>query len=171
MNIRFVVSSAALALAAAGCGATAQHTQSTRVAGLECGGLANNETQVAELVSPDRVHGVEPIHFQRVYWSGPQNDHVIGAKLYVPAEANMSEAYLERVLSCHAAGATAAHPNDPLRVEGVRSVAVRAHGQRYEIAITGVDKRAGEEILQRAESLQGQVGVKQLASAKNRAAL
>jgi hypothetical protein len=171
MNIRFVVSSAAFALVAAGCGAAAQHTQSARVAGLECGGLADNEAQVAQLVSPDRVRGVEAVHYQRVYWSGPQNDHVIGAKLYVPAEPNMNEAYLERVLSCHAAGTTAANPNDPLRVEGVSSVDVRSQGQRYEIVITGVDKRAGEEILQRAESLQGQVGVKQLASAKNRAAL
>lgn len=168
MNIRVIVTSAGLALAAAGCGAAAQHSQTAHVAGVQCASLSDN--QAAQVLSPGRVQGVEAIHAQRVYAGGPQNDHVIGAKLFVPAEAGASEAYLERALSCHAASASAAHPNDPLRVDGVRSVAVRSAGQRYEIAITGVDKRAGEAILQRAQGLQSHVGVQQLAAAEGRAA-
>lgn len=78
----------------------------------------------------------------------------------------MHEAYLERVLNCHAAQGSGPSQlaNDPLRVPGVDRVAVNARGPLMRISVEGRDAKAGEAIWKSARSLHGQVSVEQLAA-------
>jgi hypothetical protein len=161
MNIKTIITAAGLALATSGCGAAA-HQQVSRGSELQCARVTDPVASQSLLSNAVRA---EPIHHQRVYAGGPQADHVVGAKLYVPAEAGQSEAYLERVMSCRLeSGQAGVQPNDPLGVEGVRHVAVRAAGSSFEVSIVGSDAQSGEAIWQRARALAGQVGVEQVAS-------
>lgn len=164
MNIKTLIPAAAFALAAAGCAGSTQH-QAGQTAALQCARVADASEQVTQSLFAGNVHSAEPVHFQRVYFGGPQADHVIGAKLSVPAEAGQTEAYLERAMACHlASGRASGHPNDPLAVDGVQRVEVRGSGSSFEVSIIGRDKQAGEAIWERAHALEAQIGVRQLAA-------
>jgi len=157
-----------LACAAAGCGASAQTRAHTQIAGANCSGLADADRQVAELYAPGNVEQVEPLYREEFRARAIQYRYVAGAKLYVPASRGMNEAYLERLLSCHAASSSDVHPNDPLQHARVKNVDVSTAGQRFVIAIEGRDRADGHEILNRARALHGQstsVEVRQLSSA------
>ena len=154
-----------LALAAAGCGASAQHARSTQLAGVQCAQLTDLDRQVANVYAPEKLSRVEPMYRTELITRAVQPRYVSGARLYVPAEQGMTEGYLTRVLTCHAASQAATHPNDPLRVANVRSIAVKPQGQRLVISIEGADRKAGKEIWQRASALRdpsSRIEVKQL---------
>jgi hypothetical protein len=146
---------AALVTLALGCGAATQPHTRGEVAGVRCDNLAGAERQVATLLAAENVQRVEPTYHEVFHRTGPQRMHVSGARIYVPGEPGLNEAYLARALSCHAASPAgiAARSNDPLRVEGVRAIAVEASGQSFAIAVTGVDRDAGAQIWQRAQAL------------------
>ena len=151
-----------------GCGAHASQASSAPVVAADCAGLGSADAELAAIYS-GAVRNVQPIHRKDFRARAIQLRYVAGASFDVPAPRSTTAAYLERALSCHAAGRTAGmeHPNDPLRVAGVHDVDVRAVGARLRISVTGADRSAGKAILQRAEALSegsGSVKVKQLAA-------
>lgn len=166
--IKLIVAAAALV----GCGAAAQPQTKLQVASARCADLSAQT--VSEVYGPDKILKVEPTYERRIVTRGTTLQYVSGAHLYVPAERGMNEAYLERVLSCHAASTAAAgdHPNDPLRVAGIQHVDVAAAGPTMRIAIKGTNAQAGKAIYQRSQAYrqpQGQVSVEQLSAAPSRA--
>lgn len=168
MRIETPIVMAALAVVFAGCaGAAAQQPRTELATAGQCSGLDDIDQQVAELYA-NKISKVEPIHRTQFVARAIQPRYVAGAQLTVPAERGMTAAYLERTLSCHAAARTdAAHPNDPLRVEGVEDIDVEARGPSFRIAVTGLDRAAGKAIWQRARALEAQntqVEVEQVAS-------
>jgi hypothetical protein len=152
--------------ALAGCGATAPQQARSEVAGVRCASLSDAQRQVSTLLAAQNVQRVEPTYHEVFHRSGPQRMYVSGARIYVPGEPGLNEAYLARALSCHAASpaGAAANASDPLRVDGVRSIAVQAFGQGFAISVTGVDRAAGAEIWQRADALSRAPRVEQLSS-------
>jgi hypothetical protein len=161
-----------------GCGATTSQAPVASASQTHaCSALTDLDSQVAALYAPSAVSKVEALYHQPELYETPRfavrayqpSRHVEGASLYVPAPANTSPAYLERALSCHAAGAGSAaqqqYGNDPLRIEGVKDVDVRAAGAMLRIDVRAQDRASGERVLQAARSLRGTVGVTQLASA------
>lgn len=160
---------AAMVLAGAACGASTQQASNTTVArGASCERVADLEQQVARVYNVAQVRDAQPLYTQRFLARAIQPREVAGAELYVNAEQGVTQAYLERVLTCHAAGSGAAHPNDPLRAQNVRDVDVRVQGHQYVIAVRGADRHAGEEIWQKSQALlqsRGQVEVQQLSAA------
>ena len=175
-NLRNLTIIAGLAVSVSACAAATQPRETARVSGLRCASLEGSERQVAELLRPGNVSKVEALQHEVNYYGDVQPLYIAGAKLYVPAEPGLSEAYLARALSCHAAQTASGvqHPNDPLRVAGVHRVDVRSSGQTFEIAIIGVDRDAGEAIWQRTQALRDastQIQVEQLGSAASSASL
>jgi hypothetical protein len=156
---------AVIALGAA-CGASTQQASSTVARGASCDRVENLDQQVAQVYDLARVRHAAPIYTQRFLARAIQPREVIGAELYVNAEAGVSQPYLERVLSCHAAGASAAHPNDPLRAQNIRDLDVRVQGHQFVISVMGADRNAGREIWQKARALTqpGSVEVQQLSA-------
>jgi hypothetical protein len=162
MTIKTMAVAAGLAAASMGC-ATAAHPQS-RASELQCAHVPDASQSASQALLSGSVYRAEPLHLERFYAGGPQADHVIGARLYVPATEH-NDTYLERAMACHvASGRAGGHASDPLGVDGVRSVQVRASGASLEVSIVGRDQQSGEAIWQRARSLAGQVGVQQVAS-------
>jgi hypothetical protein len=163
MRIRSAILALAVAATAAGC-ATTQQPRSV-AGGADCSGL--DGAALAGLYAPDKVRKVEPTYRQVFLARAIQPRYVSGARIYVPAEPGMHEAYLERALSCRAASLRSQHATDPLAVEGVTDIDVRAVGPTMRISIMGVDRSAGRAIWDRARALhrQGDVSVEQLAAA------
>jgi hypothetical protein len=167
MPTKATVIAATIATLAAGCAASHQQ-RGPQVAHASCAGLPADDT-VSRLYGPGSITRVEPIQRTEFLARAIQRKYVIGANLYVPAEPGMTAPYLERVLSCHAVSRSGAHPNDPLRAQGVADVDVDAAGPSLRITIMGNNRTAGAEILQRARALQGQQGdvsVQQLSAAE-----
>ena len=165
---RSTLTIAAAAAMLVGCGAASQPQSQLRVASARCDDLS--APAVAEVYAPKKVIKVEPTYERRIITRGTTLQYVSGANLYVPAQPGMNEAYLERVLSCHAAGAATAgdHPNDPLRVSGIEHVDVASAGPTMRIAIKGTNAQAGKAIYQRSQAYrqpQGAVSVEQLSAA------
>lgn len=159
---------AAVIVTGAACGAATQQASSTVARGASCNEMQNLNQEVAQVYDLARVRHAEPLYTQRFLARAIQPREVIGAELYVDAQAGVSQPYLERVLSCHAAGTSAAHPNDPLRGQNVRDVDVRVQGHHFVIAVQGADRNAGREIWQKAQALLqrgGNVEVQQLSAA------
>jgi len=158
---------AGLALAAGGCASMAQPQANTQIASTHCASLQDVDRKVADLAGAGQVARVEPVHRQQFFARALQPKYVAGAELYVPAQQGWSAPYLDRVLSCHAASQASTHPNDPLRVANLESIAVKASGSHFVVSILGKDPAAGKEIYQRAQALRdpaGQVDVRQLSA-------
>lgn len=154
-------------LAATGCAAT-QHPATTVAATASCERIADLEQQVARVYDADRVRHVAPVYRSKFLARAIQPRYIAGAELYLDAEPGVTQPYLQRMLSCHAAGDSAAHPNDPLRAANVEAVNVRVQGHRFVVAVTGADAQAGKQIWQRAEALRtpaARVEVQQLSAA------
>jgi hypothetical protein len=173
MNARRIGSSL-IAIALMGCGAAATQTPST-VSTHACSGVADLESQVAAVYAPSAVSKVEALYTQPGVYDETRfavrayrpSKHVEGASLLVPAPAQTSPAYLERALSCYAAGAGSSQPlaSDPLRVDGVTDIDVRAAGPALRIDIRAQGREAGERVLEAARAMQSNVGITQLAAA------
>lgn len=164
MKLNGILTAVSVAAALTGCGASVRQ-QPFHVAASSCAGLEGSRA-ATELYGNGKVTRVEPLRRQVFLARAIQPTLTYGAHLYVPAEASMHEAYLERVLTCHAARDSGADQlaNDPLRVPGVERVSVAAQGLLMRISVEGRDSRAGEAILKSARSLHGEVSVEQLAT-------
>lgn len=165
MNHRTTIVLAIAGAALAGCAANS--AQQTASMGTQCAALGDTSERVASLYE-NGITAVKPLHKKEFIARAIQPKYIAGAELYVTAEEGMNQAYLDRVLSCHAGASTlAAHPSDPLRVTGIERVDVSAAGGHYRIAITGRDRAAGKRIWQTAQQLDpgaGTVQVQQLAA-------
>lgn len=163
---------AAVVMTGAACGATTQQSASTVARGASCSQVENLDQQVAQVYDVARVKNAKPIYTQRFVARAIQPRELTGAELYIDAQPGVSQPYLERVLSCHAAGSSVAHPNDPLRASNVRDVDVRVQGSQFVVAVHGADKQSGREIWKKAKALLqggGNVEVQQLSAANTSA--
>jgi hypothetical protein len=161
---------AATILTGAACGASTQQAGATTVArGAACERVENLEQQVARVYNLAHVRDAQPLYTQRFLARAIQPREVIGAELYVDAQPGVNQPYLQRLLSCHAAASSTAHPNDPLRADNVRAVDVRVQGHHYVIAVTGANRRAGQQIWEKSQALLqsgSHVEVQQLSAAE-----
>jgi hypothetical protein len=170
MRTKNIMIGLGLAALASACGATAQRAP-VQVAGVQCNNLTDADRQVSDLYAAGNVENVQPLYRTLVRGRGITDRYVSGARLYVPAQANTSGAYLERVLSCHAAAAASVHPNDPLHAAAIKDVDVRAIGPRFAIDIEGIGRDDGKAILRTAKALHegaSNVEVRQLSEAPSR---
>ena len=154
------------ALMSAALCACATATQQPRMASTNCSGLQASET-VRSLYAPGNIQKVEPIQTTQFLARAIQPTYIAGANLYVAAQPGLHEAYVERVLSCHAAQGTAVNAHDPLLAQGVSDVDVSPAGSMLRISITGANRAAGKDIWRRARALQelrGEVSVEQLSA-------
>lgn len=168
MRQHMMIGALGLALAAGGCATAASPGAKTQLAGAQCSTLSNADQHIAALYAPGHVDRVEPVYRTQFFARSTVVRYVSGAKLYVPAQEGVTQAYLERVLTCHAASSASQHENDPLRVANVRDVDVASQGQRFVIQIEGADRASGKTIFERAQALHrpsGSVEVRQLSAA------
>jgi hypothetical protein len=113
-----------------------------------------DEVPIDEIYDPERIRYVAPLYRLHFVARAIQSRALAGAELYVDAAAGVSQAYLERVLSCHIADtASTAHPHDPLRGLAIQDVDVRTQGPYYVITVQGADRAAGRQIWAKAEAL------------------
>lgn len=166
MKLHATVLAVGLTSILGGCAASQSQAHS-QVAASSCAGLSDVDRHVAELYAPGQIERVEPLQRREFLARSIERSYVAGAKLYVPAQQGVSQPYLERVLSCHAAAQTSQHPNDPLRVTAIESIDVSTAGSRFVVSIAGANRSAGKEIWQRARALHdtsSQVEVRQLSA-------
>jgi hypothetical protein len=157
----------AAALGFAGCAtASQQQLASQNVVGARCEALPNVDQRVAQLLAAGNIAHVAPAYHTTPHFEGQKPAYVAGAEIYIPAEAGMSAAYLERTLSCFAASHSSALANDPFHVEGVRSITASSVGSSFRVEVRGADRSTGEEILKHAQALRGstRVEIRQLSS-------
>lgn len=155
-------------LGSAGCATTSQQIASNRVAGSRCEALSGLDQHVQHWLAASNIERIKPAYHEVLHFAGPKPTYVEGAEIYIPAEAGMNQAYLERAFSCYAASSSHALATDPLHSKGVRSVVAREAGQSFRVSILGVDREAGEEIWKRTQALRNagvRVEVRQLSSA------
>lgn len=155
MRTRSTLFAFGFALALAGCASAKPQARPSTLALSDCSNLG--EQTAAELYA-GKVTRVEPMYRQEFIARAVQPRYVAGAHLYVPAEPGVSRAYLERVLTCHAAKNAGSLSGDPFGVAGVVKVGVSEAGPAMRIAVVGEDRAAGKEIWQRAVALAEQKG-------------
>jgi hypothetical protein len=159
-------------LACASTPAAPQHASSTAA----CERLGDTDMALAAVYEPGNVTNAKKLQ-ERVFRARAiQPLQTVGAELHVPAQPALTQQYMERVLTCHAAAGRAAHPNDPLVPEHgrVASVTVRSMGDGFAVRILGEDPASGREIWRRAEAFTqpaDAVTVEQVASASFRPSL
>lgn len=170
---RFALFTAGVLFAAVGCATTTQQAATHRVTGTRCDAITNLDQRVHQLLAASNIERVTPAYHQVPHFDGPKPLYIEGAEIYIPAEAGINEAYLERALSCYAAAQSGtAQPHHPLRAQGIRSISARESGQTFRVSIHGVDRKAGEEIWKRTQALRnaaGTIEIRQLSSAPSQA--
>lgn len=163
-----LIAGAALTLAA--CASASQ--KPSVAAGSACSTLPNAQAEAAALYETGVMHAAKPVEKKEFVARAIQPTRTYGADVYVAAREGMTEQYVQRVLSCHAANGSAAHPNDPLHpTQGqLTELSVRSAGSNLAIRIVGDSPSTGQEIWQRAQALTssgGQVSVEQVAGASS----
>jgi hypothetical protein len=156
MQLRSTLFAFGVALGLAGCATARVQPPSSALALSDCSGL--DSTRAATELYAGKITRVEPRYRQEFLARAIQPRYVAGANLYVPAEQGVSRAYLQRVLTCHAASGSSSLQSDPLRANGVVKVDVFEAGPAMRIAVIGRDRHAGADIWQRAVALQDQQG-------------
>ena len=148
-------------LSAAGCATTgSQQLAHNLSADQRCEDLESLDQRVQKLLSAHSITRVEPAFHEAPHFAGPSPQFVEGAEIYIIADADTHESYVERTLSCHAvSNATQAQANDPFRVSGIRSISAQSAGPTIRVSIRGIDRAAGEEIWRRTQALRGTGGV------------
>jgi hypothetical protein len=158
-------------LGTAGCATTtSQQLAYNHSAGKRCESLKDLDQRVQKLLSAHSIERVEPAFHETPHFAGPSPLFVEGAEIYIVADADTNEAFVERTLSCHAASSgTQTQPNDPFRVHGIRSISTQSVGHTIRVSIRGIDREAGEEIWKRTQTLRGvgRVDVQQLGAAEH----
>jgi hypothetical protein len=157
-----------IALSAAvlgGCAGSTQARTTVSAANQRCSTLGDVSAQVSDLYA-NNVTSVKRVRETLFLARALQPEYTAGAEIFVLGEQGMNEAYLDRLMTCHAsAGAAAAQPNDPLHVRGIERIDVNAAGSHFRVSVTSTDRSAGKAIWQRAEQLEGgSVEVRQLAA-------
>jgi hypothetical protein len=169
MNLHSTILAVGITGLLGGCAATSQQQRAeNHIASAQCASLPESDRDAANLYEPGRVTRVEPLVKKEFLARAIQREYTAGARLYLPAQRGMTQPYLERALVCHTASQAALHPNDPLRVQNLKSVSVATSGHSFVVTIAGADKAAGKEIWQRASAItngSGQVDVRQLSAA------
>lgn len=162
----FLIAGAALSLLAC------SRTPDTRVASARaaCGQLPDAKAAAARFYQPGAVLDAKPVERKFFKARAIQPTRVVGAQMTVRAEKGMTSEYVQRVLACHVASGTPAHPNDPLHPSQgrVAELSVRSAGSALAVRVVGDSVAAGREILHRAQSLAadtGNVSVEQVAQA------
>lgn len=148
-----------------GCSQTAAEP---RVASAGCASLPEDGL-VDNFYAPGSVYAAEPIKQRMFHARALQPTRTVGAKLYVRAQPGVTQEYMERRLSCHAATGVAVHGNDPLHPSrgSVADVDVKSAGGGFAVHVVGSDSEAGREIWNRARSMSsgaGSVSVEQVSS-------
>lgn len=148
---------AAIALGAVACANTATSQTNTASGGqLACSELPAESAQLRNLVlTPGATNSAKPVTETRVIARAHQPTVVVGAEVSLPAPQGVTQQYLERVLTCHAASTAQAHAADPFHpsVGQVTDVAIRSNGGTFAIQIRGENPATGREILARAQAL------------------
>jgi hypothetical protein len=167
MRIRTNLLALASSLALVSCAATQKQPQPSRALAVDCSGLSGDA--VSSVYAPGNIKKVKTLYRQEFIARAIQPVFVSGAELQIPAQPGMTDAYLERELSCHAAWGPRAGTHDavdPLSVRGVDDVDVKSVGGTTRIAITSMDRDAAKQIVQHARSLAagGTVSVEQLSA-------
>jgi hypothetical protein len=157
-------------LSMVGCATTtSQQLANNHTAGRRCEALTDLDQRVQKLLSSNSIDRVEPAFHEVPHFAGPSPLYVEGAAIYILADTDINDAYIERALSCYAAASSGPSLIEhPLRVEGIRSVSARAAGPTIRVSILGIDRASGEEIWKRTQALHetgGRVEVRQLSSA------
>jgi hypothetical protein len=156
-------------LSIAGCATTtSQQLARNLSAGQRCEDFKSLDQRVQKLLSAHSIARVEPAFHEVPHFAGPSPLFVEGAEIYIVADADTNEAYVERTLSCHAAvAATQAQAHDPFHVSGVRSISAQSAGPTIRVSIRGIDREAGEEIWRRTQALRGvgSIHIQQLGAA------
>lgn len=135
-----------------------------------CAQLGDVRQAATALYAPGNLYAAKPVRKKIFNARAIQPERTMGADLYLHAQQGVTPEYVERVLSCHAASGTAAHPNDPLHPESGRiaELSVRSAGPSLAVRVIGDSPATGKEIYQRAEAMtssSGSVSVEQVASA------
>ncbi|MFT3924219.1 MAG: hypothetical protein QM778_16915 [Myxococcales bacterium] len=150
----------------AACAGTQKRSQPSQLAWVDCTNVSGDA--VAALYAPGNIKKVRALYRKEFIARAIQPEYVAGAEIQIPAQPGMHDAYMQRELSCHARKGTGPDASvDPLRVQGVDSVAVRSKGHMTHISITSTDHAAAKKILRQAESLHessGSVTVDQLSA-------
>lgn len=144
------------ASAAFGCASSAQTAVSPQRVSLACNQLGpDSQELVTSVLAPGATSAAAPIKEIRVRARASQEAELVGAQVRLPAPQNVSKEYLERVLTCHANTAVAAHEADPFHpsVGRVKAVDVESVGGTLAIQIRGNSKAANKDIWQRAQQL------------------
>lgn len=159
----------ALALAAllplSGC-ATTQSSPSV-AQGASCGSLTGGDEVLSAFYAPGAIYEARPVKEKIFKARALQPVETRGASLYVKATPEMNSPYLQRVLSCHAASSSDAHPNDPLHPSqgSIASLEVSEARHGFRVDVLAENQTVGTEIWKRAEALshqKGSVEVKQV---------
>ena len=154
MRIGIATLAVGSALTFVGCAGSQEHHRVASQLSADCSGLSGDA--VAQVYAAGTVQNVKPVYRREFRARAIRPVFVSGAELQIPAQPAMTDAYLERALSCHAARdarAASEHAADPLRVQGVENVDVRSLGPVTSISITSTDQAAAKQILQHARTL------------------
>lgn len=155
--MKTLIIATATALGAVACANSATPSANTATGGqLACSQLPAESAQLRDLVlTPGATNGATAVTETRVIARAHQPTVVVGAEVSLPAPQGVTQQYLERVLTCHAASGAAAHAADPFHptAGAVKDVAIRSHGGTFAIQIRGENPATGREILARAQAL------------------
>ena len=158
----------ALSTALAACSGTPQPRDAAATSA--CEDLGNASAALTAFYEPGTVYAAQKAERDAFIGRASVPKHTVGAELSMHAQPGMDEAYLQRVLSCHAVAGRPLHPSDPLVPDSgqIASVTVDSSGDSLTVRVTGRDRATSEEIWRRAQAFatgSGSVRVEQVASA------
>lgn len=156
MKHSLILSTLALATSTFACASAPPYASSPQSVALACNQLpADSQQLVDSVLAPGATFDAKPIKEVRIRVRASQEEQLVGAQVQLPAPQNVSREYLERVLTCHAYTAVAAHQADPFHpsVGGIRDIDVKSQGATLAVQIRGTSKAANQDILQRAQQL------------------
>lgn len=147
----------ALSLTLGGCASTGASSP-TVAAGAACSQVAANDPTLAAFYEPGAIRNARELRRTEFLARAIQPTRTVGAELQVHARPGMTAEYLQRALSCHAAGSAPRHPNDPLHPSqgAVAELTVRSSGTAFTVSVRGDSYDTGKEIWNRAESFAAQ---------------
>lgn len=125
-----------------------------------CEQLGNSNTALEAFYRPGNVYSAHKAENDMFIGRASIPKQLVGAELSMHAQPGVDDAYMQRVLSCHAASGHSAHPNDPLVPDHgrVAEVDVSSSGDSLRIRVTGSDRATAESIWRRAQAFAAESG-------------
>ena len=120
-------------------------------------GMCTPEVTADGSVLYAQVYDAKPIRQKPPHIKALLPKRTLGAKMYLYAQKGMTKEYLQRAAMCHMSGDTPAYEQDPLRVDGIKSLRVYPSGGAFVISVSAKDQKTGKEIWKRAETLTTQI--------------